>query len=811
MEFYYILKISLKKEITFKQFHFLFFWQFLFFFPIHAFSQQTEVNCISINSLDDSRIRYELQTPLCDSKIDTINGQIQLTTTTRGSVYIFDKDSSWISDSQNFELEINVKKLTGDDFCQYGLILYPLSMNLNADNKIYLEDHSIAIIINNIGEYFVYVSDISSYEPINDSTIIDTVIWGFSPYINIFNSENKFSIIKHGECLYFFINDKFIANSRCRLKISNTIEYFFPKEITLKLQSFSFKSCSDIVYRNDANYFEETFTDNHNKWIEFSSNNGYIMIKDGLLHISKSARWNPFAPPTICPLPNFFRISKEEDFDFKFKCFISKGNIEISLNDSVNACIIIQLSPIRQLVTVVNNTKKPEDIYPIKTKLSDDNNSTTELDEQISDFEIIRIKKCIFIKIHDKDIVCIENISFPLKSITFLQMKKYSSSASVLSYIQFQTLRFSNNNQETLPQIIFKPYCNPDSKGRIYYLQENKVMDFSGFISNETGVKTLIINDRKIKISNTGEFSSILVLKDGKNFVRLILETNDHKIINYDYEILFSEHRTGDGINNFGGRNFLLMIGIDNYKNKILQTPVKDAKDLRDVLCINYRFSINYLIELYNLAATKKNIEDTLLYLSENMGPNDNLIIFFSGHGQYLKQLNVGYWVPYDSINNSFSAWIPNSSILDFISGMAARHILILADACFSGTIVNNLKKFDFSQKSETPAQKLLVNSDSISHISKQSEYYFQIEQPKSRYALSSGRIEPVVGIVGKNSPFVTALISELKNNKNSQISIIEIIDYILKSVPRNSEQIPIGEPLFGCGHEHGQFVFYKR
>jgi hypothetical protein len=57
------------------------------------------------------------------------------------------------------------------------------------------------------------------------------------------------------------------------------------------------------------------------------------------------------------------------------------------------------------------------------------------------------------------------------------------------------------------------------------------------------------------------------------------------------------------GENNRAGRQYLLLIAIDNYQNwPPLKNPVKDARELKEILTT--RYYIDGTIELYNDAAT---------------------------------------------------------------------------------------------------------------------------------------------------------------------------------------------------------------
>jgi hypothetical protein len=76
-----------------------------------------------------------------------------------------------------------------------------------------------------------------------------------------------------------------------------------------------------------------------------------------------------------------------------------------------------------------------------------------------------------------------------------------------------------------------------------------------------------------------------------------------------------------------------------------------------------------------------------LEWLVANAKENDNVFIYYSGHGEYKKELSKGYWVPVDAETQSTSKYISNSDIQTYINGIKSKHTLLVSDACFSGDI----------------------------------------------------------------------------------------------------------------------------
>lgn len=230
--------------------------------------------------------------------------------------------------------------------------------------------------------------------------------------------------------------------------------------------------------------------------------------------------------------------------------------------------------------------------------------------------------------------------------------------------------------------------------------------------------------------------------------------------------------------------NYLLAIGIDNYHGDWddLYNAVNDTKAIVEILTSKYSFE---LIQqpLYNDKATKENI---LLALTNAVGmltEDDNLIIYYGGHGFMHPLTMKGYWVPSKARKN-VADYIPNSEIKDFIENILAKHIFLIADACFSGTFLTRTRGNAFS------------------------EPYLSLNDKFSRWMLASGGEEAVSdGPVGQSSPFAKYLLKFLRENTNRFISTLEIIRYVSLLTTHYSRQQSKGACIENIGHNDGQMV----
>ncbi len=235
------------------------------------------------------------------------------------------------------------------------------------------------------------------------------------------------------------------------------------------------------------------------------------------------------------------------------------------------------------------------------------------------------------------------------------------------------------------------------------------------------------------------------------------------------------------------GKNYLLVIGIDRYRHcRPLANAVRDARALVEVLTSRFQFEPQNVIALYDEEATEANILNAFRDLVRTLTPADNLLIFFSGHGEYDDVLKEGYWIPVDARPGAFNEYFPNARLTTILNAMQARHIVLIADSCFSGAL------FMQYRHSGSPALE-------------------RLERDPSRWGLTSGRQEPVAdGEPGQHSPFAESLIYHLKHTRKP-LPIAELCQRVTEDVLAASQQAPRGEPLRVAGHRGGQFVFHLR
>lgn len=245
------------------------------------------------------------------------------------------------------------------------------------------------------------------------------------------------------------------------------------------------------------------------------------------------------------------------------------------------------------------------------------------------------------------------------------------------------------------------------------------------------------------------------------------------------------------------GNYYALLIGNAQYdRMEQLVTPLNDIDRARRLLEDKYGFTVFTLNDGNNVAMMQA-IND----LSEILTENDNLLLFYAGHGSRLQagSVETGYWLPRNAERpprNTY--WVPNQFVTGHLARLKAKRVLVVADSCYAGLL------------SGEPSMLLLgANAPQYSNAE-----FLQFKLSKrSRLLLSSGGDRPVLDAGGDgHSVFARAFLDELESNAGLLASpelFLRIRDRVEQSALRSGfEQRPALKTIKAAGHEVGDFFF---
>ena len=233
------------------------------------------------------------------------------------------------------------------------------------------------------------------------------------------------------------------------------------------------------------------------------------------------------------------------------------------------------------------------------------------------------------------------------------------------------------------------------------------------------------------------------------------------------------------------GRYHALVIGNNAYANlPDLETAVNDAEAVARLLETRYGFRVRLLRN-----ASKNDILRAVNGYRADLTERDNLLIYYAGHGWLDPQTKTGYWQPVDAEEDDDLNWIANGELTRRLNGMSAKHVMVIADSCYSGTLVRGA------------TSRLPTGAERETWLKRMSE-------KRSRTAIVCGGLEPVMD-AGRDghSVFANALISTLEGN-SEVLEGQELFRRISRPVVVNSDQTPQYSDIRRAGHEGGEFLF---
>jgi len=318
----------------------------------------------------------------------------------------------------------------------------------------------------------------------------------------------------------------------------------------------------------------------------------------------------------------------------------------------------------------------------------------------------------------------------------------------------------------------------------------------SGTATAEEGVSEVSVNDKKAIVSENGNFSIELPLKDGANEVTVVAMDSSGNQGSRTFSVDRQQGETivtekGNATTMLKpGTYYALVIGNNNYKYiSKLETARNDAVAMEKILKDNYGFKTKLLLD-----ATRNDMLEAVNSFRRTLSETDSFLIYYAGHGEFDKRGDKAYWLPIDAQRDNDTNWIISDDLTTNMKRISSKHVLIVADSCYSGALTRNF------------------NSDLKAKGSRE-EFLNKMSRKASRTLMASGGNEPVSDSGGsEHSVFADALLMALKEIEHRAFTAEELFhEFIKERVSGRSEQTPEYNTIRNSGHDGGDFVFEKR
>jgi hypothetical protein len=267
------------------------------------------------------------------------------------------------------------------------------------------------------------------------------------------------------------------------------------------------------------------------------------------------------------------------------------------------------------------------------------------------------------------------------------------------------------------------------------------------------------------------DITTEVFLPDGSNFLSLQVITAQDVVVDEQRQIVTGKD-AGNELISLNRKDRVLLFATDKYDNwEDLANPIDDAHAIARELKEKYGFEVD-MVENPTVEQIWEKLRE---YNLQKFSPQDQLLIFFAGHGHFDESFGEGFVVAKNSLKNDVSrtTYLSHNRLRGVISNIPCPHILLTMDVCFGGTLDPVIAR-SRSLETEISVDDMLVRK--WSH--------------RTRKYLTSGAKEYVSdGLAGKHSPFAEKLIESLRSfgGDDRVLTLTELKSNLekLKQLPR--------------------------
>ena len=333
--------------------------------------------------------------------------------------------------------------------------------------------------------------------------------------------------------------------------------------------------------------------------------------------------------------------------------------------------------------------------------------------------------------------------------------------------------------------------------------------DLTGRITSPQGIAQATVNGTPVALGKSGAFTAQVNVPVAGANVQVVAVDKRGARGTLDFTVLtqgdVSSVASTGGNGGVGavpsgvklGRYYAVVIGNNSYQDSgyaTLQSATSDATAVAQVLKARYGYQTQLLLN-----SSRLEMLTALNEMREKLTPDDNLLIYYAGHGEL--QGRQGYWIPVDAKANTPNTWISNAAISDVLNTMKSRHVLVVADSCYSGSLSRSAVPVFDSHAMSPGTWTAWVTKMASGH---------------SRTALTSGGVQPVPDTgTGKHSYFTRAFLNVLQDNNRlleAQRLYREVSSSMaLAAIDSPITQNPRYSPIAFAGHESGDFFFVPK
>jgi Caspase domain len=306
----------------------------------------------------------------------------------------------------------------------------------------------------------------------------------------------------------------------------------------------------------------------------------------------------------------------------------------------------------------------------------------------------------------------------------------------------------------------------------------------------DTKTNTLLAGKESITLTEKQQQTITQTVHLPSGYLELVLEiTTKSGLIIREKRQIVSGIESNDLIS-LDRKDYALIFATDKYEHwSDLVNPIEDARAIAQELSTNYGFNVE-VVENPTVDEVWQKIRS---YSEMKFAPQDQLMVFFAGHGHFDETFGEGYVVARNSLNNDLarSSYISHNRLRGVVNNLPCNHVLLMLDVCFGGTLDPVIAK-SRSATEELSTTQMLIRKWNY----------------KTRKYITSGGKEYVSdGIPGKHSPFAAKFLEVL--NSNGYGDMIVTLPELSGAFERLPQLPRFGS--FGDDEKVSDFVFLRK
>jgi len=698
----------------------------------------------------------------------------------RGKYFLTHKKNSYtyqgvavpIEDNRNYSIETTVTHISGTN-------QYPIGLAFGSKDVSNL--YYFAISAN--GNYLLAKYDQGVYKGIINWTVSNAIKTGD-------NVPNKLRIEKTGDQLTLMINDQQVAQTPMVQPFGNSIGFivnmaqtaafdyltvsYLEKPVKVVVNNPVSASIAEIAYHTDF------YADDQNQWVWKSTDSASTSLGGGVFKISRIAKtWfsgSFTAPETYVDMHRNFLIETEaihysgaQNYGYGL-VFGADGARQYHFWIASSGFYYIGYTENNDFKTIVNFTTT---------------DAVIKGDNEKNKLSIEHKNGQLHFYINDQQVDTYPDINFTGHQFGV----SVSSSQNIgFTYLTFGYLDkptpVTNKDTVSIPKINI---TSPEVTRGLRVVQSSNILHVAGIATDPSGIFSVVVNDIQATVAANGNFTADVPMSLGENPLMVVAMNMNMKKGAYTFHVVRNNVSATAQANLSQtvsqGKFYALLIGVQDYQDPNIQSlegPITDATKLSQALTTNYTFLPENVTILKN--PTKHELFKSLEDIQKRVTPEDNLLIFYAGHGLFDKEQMQGYWFPRDAVKGSRDTYISNFDLIGYITAINSKHTLLISDACFSGSIFKT-RSIDLADK----GIQALYNVN-------------------SRNAVTSGMTE-----VPDKSVFMEYLVKNLNKNTDPFLSAEQLFASFKPAVMNNSGQVPQFGVIQNTNDEGGDFIFMKK